>query len=214
MNIIILGDKYQKGMKSKGCIGLIKHNKRSTFLDNQYAILKNLFPKAHIVYVYGFDGKRFANHIKKNKYSISLVYNENFDKFNSAHSLLVAKDFLNSETLVVSGNTFLKTSLFNNFSDTTKSSIFVSKNIQVSNIGCVLTNNIVENISFDLANTLYDMYFLSSADSVLICDLLSNEKYRNYFIFEILNKLIELGHIINANISDIKIKSTKNMVKK
>jgi CTP:phosphocholine cytidylyltransferase-like protein len=213
MNIIILGDKYQKGMKSKGCVGLIKYNNRSIILDNQYHTLKNIFPKSNIVYVYGFDGKRFINFIKKHDYDISLIYNENFDKFNSAYSLLVAKKFLDSETLIVSGNTLIKASLFSAFHEKDKSHIFVSKNEKVSNIGCVLTKNTVENISFDLSNTLYDMFFLSRTDSILVSNLLSQNKYNNYFIFEIFNKLIELGSKVNASVSNTKIKS-QTVVKK
>ena len=71
MNIIILGDKYQKRMKSRGCVGLIKYNNKN-IISHQYKTLHSIFPNANIIYVYGFDNKRFISYINKN---ILILYN-------------------------------------------------------------------------------------------------------------------------------------------
>jgi hypothetical protein len=43
MNIIILGDKFQKRMKSKGCTALLDYNKKPLFYY-QYNIIRSIFP--------------------------------------------------------------------------------------------------------------------------------------------------------------------------
>ena len=45
MNIIVLGDKFQKRMKSKGCVGLIKINNKS-IIQLQHKTIK--IGRAHV----------------------------------------------------------------------------------------------------------------------------------------------------------------------
>ena len=82
MNCIILGDKFQKGMKSKGCSALLKINKKLNVLNNQYSVLKEIIPNINITYVYGFDGKRLLEYYTNNALNISLVLNEKYNPKN------------------------------------------------------------------------------------------------------------------------------------
>lgn len=203
MNIIILGDKFQKRMKSKGCVGLIKINNKS-IVQYQYRVLRQVFPKANIVYVYGFESKRFYSFVTKNDglhNDMISIYNANYDRFNSAYSLYLANSFLNEDTLVMFGDTILSKKTFNKFVANDQSKIFISKK-QKYKLGCIINGSKIENISYDLENYLANIYYLSKTDSMTIKNILDNHSNHNCFIFEVVNRLIDLNKVITPFFCD------------
>jgi CTP:phosphocholine cytidylyltransferase-like protein len=197
MNIIIIGDKPQKNMKSRGCVGLIKYNRINTLLENQYIVLKSVFPKSKIIYVYGFDHKKFKTYLDHSSKKIIPIYNEYYDKFNAGLSLYLAKDFLIDNSLIINGNTILNKKIFESFKPTNISQVFVNQNKKISDVGCVIGNSRVENFSLDLTNNIYNIYYLSKKDSTTLANMLDNKKHSNYFVFELLNKMIDIGVCFN-----------------
>jgi len=192
MNIIILGDKFQKRMKSKGCVGLLKISNQQNILQNQLEIINTVFKNAPIAYVYGFDSKKFLSFISKHNYllkNLNLIYNAQYDKYNYAHSLYLAKDYLDSDCLILFGDSNLSLRLFNKFDIADGTQIFINKHIK-NKLGCIISNKIIENISYDLDNYLYDIYYLSKDHASYIKTALETNILHNYFIFELINKLI------------------------
>jgi len=200
MNIIILGDKYQKRMKSKGCVGLIKlYNKN--ILTHQYKILKTKFPNANIIYVYGFDNKRFLSYVNKNimSYSdIKLVYNPHYEQYNNVYSLSLLRDYLNQDCLILFGDHIFKNNTFDNFKRTNESQIFINVKTKTK-LGCIINNDTIENVSYDLDNYLSEIYFISKNQIQTFRNLITNPAHHNYFIFEILNKMIDTNQKIIPN---------------
>lgn len=200
MNIIILGDKYQKRMKSRGCVGLIKFNNKN-ILTHQYKVLKTKFPNAHIVYVYGFDNKRFISYVNKNLLTypnMTLVHNSNFDKYNSVYSLSLVSNFLNQDSLILFGDYIPKNHTFHNFKKTNESQVFINTKTKTK-LGCIINNNSVENIAYDLDNCLSEIYFISKNQIEIFKSLITSPSHYNYFIFEIFNKMIDANQKIIPN---------------
>lgn len=196
MNIIIVADKYQKRMKSKGCVGLIKYLNKN-ILSHQYQILQNVFPKSNIFYIYGFDNKRLINYIDKKKQKqeykyLQLIYNSQYDTYNNAYSLYLAKNFLNDDCIIFFGDNIIKSSTFKDFKITQESQVFIDNNSK-NKIGCIINNNQIYNISYDLDNILSEIYFISKSQITLFKNLISDNNNYNYFIFEIINKMIDLN---------------------
>lgn len=197
MNIIILGDKYQKRMKSRGCVGLIKLNHKN-ILTHQYKTLTTKFPNANIIYVYGFDNKRFVSYVNKNLFNypnMKLVYNPYYDKYNNAYSLSLLHNHLHQDCLILFGDYIFKNSIFNHFKRTDESQIFINRKAK-TRLGCVISHDIIENISYDLDNYLSEIYFISKNQIEIFKNLVTNPNYHNYFIFEILNKMIDTNQKI------------------
>jgi CTP:phosphocholine cytidylyltransferase-like protein len=192
MNIIILGDKYKKGMKSKGCAGLISCKNNKTIISNQYSVLKQKFPKSNIVYICGFESKRFNSFIKKNNLNITVINNNQYETTNNAHSLFLGKDFLYDNVLILCGYEELNKSILSNFNIKNGSQLFIN-NSKKSDLGCVVQDSFVNNISPAMKNFIQDIYYLSSDHAVKLKKILSKKNYSNYFIFELINCLIELG---------------------
>lgn len=194
MNCIILGDKYQKGMKSKGCSALIKSNKQSTIIENQYYILASLFDKLNITYVCGFDSKRLTEFIQEKGYGFDMVYNKEYDQYNDGYSLNLASSSLDDETLILLGYQTLSNKMakkINSLDD--HSSVFITNDSSDSKVGCIIYDSNITTFSFGLENYIHDIYYLDKKCSQYLRKILSTNKYNNYFIFELLNNLLDNG---------------------
>lgn len=207
MNIIILADKYQKRMKSRGCVGLIKYNNKN-ILSHQYKILNNIFPYANIVYVYGFDNKRLLSYVHKNSLdyqNIKLIYNNLYETYNNAYSLSLAKNYLNDDCLLLFGEHAIKNSTFENFKITPQSQVFIDKKIK-TRLGCIINNNLINNICYDLDNYLSEIYFISKNHVSAFQQFIINPNHYNSFIFEIINKMIDSNYQFTPFIINQKVK--------
>lgn len=202
MNCIILGDKYQNGMKSKGCAGLIDINKKTNILLNQYQTLKSIFKNIKILYIYGFDNKKFMDFVTSSNLDIQTKFNSRYQTHNHAFSLSLAKDLVHDDNLlIIDGYQQLNKNMFKKFDEQSGSKIFI-KSKQKHNgdsVGCIMNNNSIENLSFDLDNSIYNMYYLDKQYVSALFRMLENTKYHNNFIFELFNKLIDQGLNITAN---------------
>ena len=197
MNIIILGDKYQKRMKSKGCVGLMKYNNKN-IVNHQYKTIRSVFPSCKIIYVHGFDSKRFVSYINKNiltYQNMLLINNHEYDTRNNSYSLNLIKDHLNDHSIIMFGDHVLKSSTFDNFRFSNESQIFINKKNK-TRLGCIINNNKIDNISYDLENYLSEVYYISKDQIQTFKQLVSEPKNHNNFIFEILNKMIDLNQSI------------------
>lgn len=195
MNIIILADKYQKRMKSRGCVGLIKYNHKNV-LNHQHKVLNGSFPNCHIIYIYGFDGKRLISYVNKNIGDYprtTFLNNDLYDQHNNTHSLSLAKNYLNDDCLLLFGDNTIKQTTFDSFKLTSHSQIFVNQKIKTK-LGCVITDGLVQNIAYDLDNYLPEIYFISKTHSSALQQLTSNIDNYNCFIFETINKMIDSNH--------------------
>lgn len=194
MNFIILGDKFQKRMKSKGCTGLIKLTKHKNIFQHQYETINDSLPEANIVYVCGFESKKFISFVEKNfknTKNLHIIQNHHYSLYNYAYSLYLAKDFLNDSCYLCFGDNILETKFFTKIDvNDNESKIFIN-NKKKSKLGCVVENATIQNIFYDLDNYLSNVYYISKDHISNLLEIVSNPSYHNYFIFEIINKLID-----------------------
>lgn len=197
MNFIIIADKFQKRMKSKGCVGLIKDKKNKTIIEKQHSIINKYFPKSKIIYVYGFDHKRLESFIAKQKKldDITYIYNSDFETYNTVYSLYLAQEYLDQDCCILFGDQILYKSIFNNFEPDIGSQVFINPDSH-SDLGCVIQNNIIHNISYGLTNDLSEIYFLCKSEVLAIREMIQTQNLHQYFLFEIINKLIDKHHTI------------------
>lgn len=204
MNIIILADKYKKRDKNQGCVGLIKINRLSTVLQHQHSKLAGVFPDSTIYYVYGFDHKKMNTYIQNNNYlNIKYIYNSNYENLNEGFSVSILKEFINDDTIIVYGDHIFPKKKFLNINKK-HSQVFIDHN-NISTIGCVLDNNLVTNIFYGLSNPIHNIFYIAKKDIDILKNELSNIKSHNMFLFEIINKCIDSGMLLN--ITDTKVDS-------
>lgn len=193
MNIIILADRYKKGMKSKGCVGLIPCNKKENIFQKQYKEIKLHSKNTNIVYVIGFESKKFLNFLKRSNtnYDINLIHNKLYQNRNVGFSLYLIREFLNDDCLILDGNIMISSSVLSDLTKNNNSKILIGSN--TGNIGCVISNHIIHTLNIDLDNKIYDAYYLSKQASKSLANILDADHF-NSFLFELINKVIDVGH--------------------
>lgn len=211
MNFIILADKHIKGMKSKGGTGLVKVNSRYNLFETQHKIITKNFPDAKLIYIYGFDGKKVSQFFEEKKYSnVVPIYNEHYEKYNNTYSLSLAQRYMDKDFFILFGYSIFKKELFDSLS-VNETQIFLNNKTKNS-IGCIINDDLVNHICFDLNNYIMDIYYVCKKDAPLMRELSATQKYKNCFIFELLNKMIDLGINIKPvikNYKNINVKITK-----
>jgi choline kinase len=193
MNCIIIADRPSKGIKSKGWNGLIKINKRETLIQNQIKVIRQNFPKSKIIYIYGFDYKKVEEYFHYSDVN-NLVYvnNNQFASNGESYSVSMVSEFLEQDCLIFFGNLILKPSMFKNFHPK-KSQLFITPKIE-NELGCTFNDSgFVEHICYGLENYLGNVYYISKNDIEQFKNLITKNHHRNYFLFEIINKMIENG---------------------
>jgi len=211
MNIIILGDKFQKRMKSKGCVGLFKSG-NDYLIIKQYKMLKKIFPKAKIIYVYGFEHKKLLialDEYPEIKQDIELVYNPDYDLYNYGASLHLVREYLNDDVIIMFGDAIIDKSLFVKFDLKQKTSQIIINNQSNNKLGCVVNQLKIENIFYDLDNRIEEIYLLCKQDAMILINFLNSKSQaiKNMFIFEIINKLIDMQVNIKHKITRTKRKN-------
>lgn len=192
MNCIIIADKYVKGMKSKGCYGLIPVNKKHNLFELQHKTIKKIFPRSKIIYVYGFESKKIKNNLLNKYQDVIGIENTEYESSGFVQSLRCASNYLDENCLIFFGDLIIKTDMFKEF-DRSRCHIYLNKN-HPTNLGCILDKkHNVQNISYGLDNYLSNIYYISKRDVENFSYYINNNKYRNYFLFEIINKMIDQG---------------------
>lgn len=212
MNFIIIADKYKRGMKSKGAVGLIKLNQRYNIFEKQYNVIRKNFKRHKIIYIYGFDNKKVESYFDNNKKKFSnvqLVYNDSYADYGCVYALSKAIPYMNNDFFILNGDSVFKSEVFSSFKPSGCSQIYVNPKEKYK-LGCVINDNqLISNIAFDIDNYLMDIFYIHKKDSKSLKEYCQIEKYRNYFIFEVLNKMIDNGNQFKANICSKKNMSSK-----
>lgn len=189
-DIIILGSKSYKGIKSYGCLSnTIINNK--TLIDIQISNIKKCFRTSNIFYI----GEHRCSNIQS-KYKITYVNNSN-KEYNNLFAISLIKEKLkyNNPLLIFFNKTFFYPSIFDGITKDL-SYAWCDKNsgndyrlgLSHNNTGQIL------NISYDLQPTGCGVYFLNKVDKQKLLAIIDDkEAIKNMFLFEGINKLIDNG---------------------
>jgi choline kinase len=187
VDIIILGAKPIKGMKSLGAFSNIKINKYQNILDSQVYNLKKKLNVNNIIYVGGFQSSKIYE--SKN---INIIENNQYDIKNNAFSLKLALQHIESDYVLILFNKILFShKIFNRF-DYDSSTVFINDNdSNTYNIGCILNDNdSIENLFYNLPNKTCGIYGLAKSELDILKSIDIND---NFFIFEVINEIISSG---------------------
>lgn len=209
--IILLLPEITKGMKSVGSKALLKINKNTTVIDYQIQYIKKFYKNTHIFILTGFDHDRIEKKIRC--YSdITLVYNPDYEISNQGQSLINYLKIYGEEiknSLIINNGVLLKEKLNINHELSTIYTIHKPKDGFDVGINQPIKNN--DNISYlfyDLPLQWSECVFLNKDAQNALIHLSNKYQYKNLFLFELINKLLE-NHI---NINHMSI-NKKNILK-
>lgn len=192
MIALIIADSFKRGMKSQGCPGLLKYSHKETLLQQQYRVIKSVFPKCKIIYIYGFDSRKLS-HIVKTKYrNIHGIYNHEYSMYNHGYSLYKAASFIREQNkcLIMPGYDPLDKSILLKFKEAKSSSVALIDR-EEPKLGCVMDNSDkVQHIFYDLHNQISDICMMYRNEMSILSDILEDSSTHNMFLFELINNII------------------------
>lgn len=206
-NILLLNYGVTFRLKSKGPACLLKVSPRKTLLDKQISSIKKAFPSSNIIVVTGFKIKT-----KKKLYSdIKIIENENIEETNCLYSiaLAMADIKIDDSLLVIPGNTYFKDNLFNKF-DKTISQLWLTK--QYQELGCTVNENKIQHVMWTLTNYWSNISFFTGKELSLLKEIIrTQDGIEKLFLFEAINKIVDVGGEFKAVMKRNKIKFINKM---
>jgi len=198
MNCIILGDKHSKGMKSRGCPALIPYGKKKNLFQHQKETLRSIFgDELRLIYIHGFDSKKFVEFLEYDyDNSIVSIYNSNYASCGVAGSLSKAAHLFDQKSLIINGYKEINKKHIKKIDMQDSCSQIVlakSDGSSYDKPGGLIIDGYIKNFGFDLQNRLEEIYYLNKECCIFLQSILSNAKYSNCFLFELLNKTINSG---------------------
>lgn len=186
-DVIILGAKPIKGMKSLGAFSNIKIDKQHNILDTQIFNLRKKINVKNIIYVSGFQGSKVDTNS-----DIIVLENSEYNSKNNGFSLKLALPYVTSDYVIIVFNKILFNHKIFNRLDYSHSSIFINNfNQNTYNIGCVINNESkIENLFYNLPNKICGIYGLAKNEIEILKTININD---NFFIFEIMNEILASG---------------------
>lgn len=193
-NIIILGAKPIKGISSLGPIHSVPINNNKSIVEIQLQNLKKRFNLDNLIYIGSDETDCFENSIQNcNIHYLSNTYNK---IKNNGYSLSMVKNhglFKYDTTLIMFGKTLFDYRIFDKAIKSKVSSVFLDTSKKNRyRIGCNIDiDGGINNLFYNLDNKLCGIYLLKNIEHKYLLDILKTENCDNYFIFEIINRIID-----------------------
>lgn len=190
-DIVILGCKKYRGVKSYGCLSDIQVNKNNTVLDAQVKNIKKAFKTSNIFYI----GDEFTR--TQNLKNINHISNKYINHTNNLFALSLLKGKLkeNNGLFICFNKVIFKSKIFKNLCK--DQSCIWYDNSKENNYKLGLLANSEEkilNIFYNLKPTACGLYYLNSKDKKKLLEITENiDKIRNMFLFEGVNEMINQG---------------------
>ena len=214
VSIIIPGAGHGRRMKSYGPKPLFKLSDEVRLIDHQYRMIKeNVVDEHEIIFVGGFKHERVIRHTRD--MDIKHVHNDRHAETNVVDSLRIGIEAAKFDVIVVIyGDLYFNRGTIDNI-DYDHTSILCNAEggwMSPKEVGCTIDNGLVEHVLYDLDNKWAQVGTFVRGELAMLKKMIGNNKYRNYFLFEIMNEMIDRGASIKAIIDDeIKTRDIDNV---
>lgn len=188
--IIIPAAGMGRRMKSYGPKSLTQiGTSNCTIINNQLKIIKKLFQQYVVILVCGFQSDKIMNYVPQD---IIIVENERYLTTNVVRSLSIGlRATTGNHVLIVYGDLVFNYYTLNcNFDE---SCMIVNKTMSSDEVGCIIQDGCVENISYDLENKWSQIVYLTGKELDLFKRFCWDDNNEKKFGYEGLNEVIKQG---------------------
>jgi choline kinase len=196
--IIIPSAGMGKRMKSYGPKCLINLHNNYTIFKHQLNIITSLFEKFTLIVVCGFESHRVINSLPSNTI---IVENERYTETNVVRSIgLGLNATRGNNVIIVYGDLVFNRDALN--FDFEKSCMIIdNKTMSDEEVGCVISNGLVQNITYDLPNKWGQIVYLTGKELKFFKTYCGNKENHTKFGFEAINYVINRGGRFEAVVS-------------
>ena len=219
ISIILFSENHGYRMKSYGPIPLIQISGQS-LLERQINSIKSSFSNFEIILCSGFETEKTVSFIKDNFGSINIRVVENQVHYNSncCESARLCMNNTTNTRLLLCGGGVLFTHNHLDIIDVDVSTVIYQNQQNDTNfeVGIVHNDNLLEGLSIGVKDQYWtEILYLNGKRSIKsLYSILSNPEYKNRFIFEAINELLNKNEISvkqNTNKPIVKINNIKNL---
>jgi len=222
LTAILLYTDLIKGSKTKQCKSICNINNHTTVIQEQISLLKKMNRRIEIIILAGKGYKDIHKVLKetKNTNKVELIYIDDYTDVNQGQILcdIVKKLNIQNNLLVIIGEILFKNISCKKLQNNT--TWIIDKKRDDFNISCRTKEALAQYFFYDLPNEKQwsEIVFLekNTVQQIQKTDAMNN-KIKQIFIFELLNKLIDNFIIIDTQqikYKDIiKVRSNKNINK-
>ncbi len=181
-------------MKSYGPICLLKMGS-TTILERQLNIIASTFNDYEIIVVGGFEAQKIQKTLPE---SIHFIENRHFEHTSVIHSISLGltKATTNNVLIVYGDLVFNPATLVMPIYNT--SALLISNEMKKDEVGCVVQDNIVQNMMYDLTPKWSQIAFITGKELKSFKHLVTTESCSRLLGFEVINKIINQGGIFHT----------------
>ena len=180
-------------MKTYGTKSLIKLKDDLTILEYQIQLIRKRFgPNITIIVVSGFESDKIIYHSPE---KIIHIENERYVDTSIVHSIgLGLKATITNRALIIYGDLVFNYATLSQPLEN-KSLLFIdtSNTMTDNEVGCIITDDRIENLMYDLPNKWAQIIYLTNKELKLIKQYCYNTLYEKWLGFELINLLISKG---------------------
>lgn len=205
----------QRSNKRGYCnIPLLKLSDGNCLIDKQISLITNLYKAPEIIIISGFDHEKLISHIKNKKYAnIRIFHNQNYKMTGALECWILGLNIsLCQDTYIIHGDRIFDESFLTNAKETHTFVHDVNKNNY--NLGILLEDNKLINISYGLPNVWSEIFFISKEDFTLSRNLINEHETRKIYTLDsfinILSQKTSISVICKEN-KDIKTLKEANI---
>ncbi len=195
MTVILLGADVEPRRKSYGPKSLLTLDNKYNVIEHQIDAVKNVFPKADIILVAGFQAQSVVN----KGYPIRIVENPFFEETSDVEQIrLGINASVSRKVLIVSGDLVFDAHSIHGI-DTHGSCILYKECINDDeSLGITQNRDVLEHITYKLPNKwLYNLY-LEEKELICLKKFLKTKERSKLLFFEAVNYLVDSGSILKA----------------
>lgn len=203
--VIIINIFPDKKMKSLGNKGLIKLNNNTLLIDYHINYFNNIFNKPDIFILGNFEFNKLDKHISKYN-NVHHIFCDTDDESNIGGAIApILSKIQSGSNVFITQSSIVYFAKDKNKLNKNYSYVIGSSDENTAGIGCIVHDNKIVNCCYDLPNQIYDALFLCHKDIMFINNILSNTKnIHKFFLFEILNTILDHSILFKLNTLDSK----------
>jgi len=186
-SILIPAATVSNRMKKYGPKPLIKINNK-TILESQISIFDKIIKDYEIIIIGGFE----YNKIKElNSNKIFTVENKNYDETNVVYSIGLGLRYCNYENLIIVYGDLIFNEFALNTIHSNESSVIISNSMKDSDVGCVIHNQILVQMSYGIGNKWSQILHLKDKELDIMKKYCMDDNNYKCFGFEAINNCID-----------------------
>lgn len=189
-SIVIPAAGIGRRMKIYGPKSLIKIQDEKTIISRSLEYIDKSFKQYEIIVVGGYQINKLREELRDD---VKIKFNPDYETKNVADSLRIGiEEATTDKVLVIYGDLIFNEECIN-LPFRKESAIVICNSMQKHEVGCIVENNYLQHIFYQLPNKWAQIAYFTGKELELMKKLINDKKTKMWFGFEVINEILTLG---------------------